>query len=337
MMRAIRRQGGFTLVEVMVAMAIGLLMTAVIATVFSSSSRTSTVNQAVNEIQEQSRIALDMLQRDLRQAGYIGCNSNRLVNSGGLVNTTVAPNSYRNNIAAFLEGYEGTGAAFAPAAPVQVTAANPNASPISDAVTVRIPTGEPVSLSGTMASGTAVVPVFSTAGFVVGSTRAVIGNCGQSSVFIVTGLAGGLQHNGGANASPDLGQAYGPDAMVVPFQTISYYVAPSVNNGENSLWRRVDQTFNSEEVAEGVEDFQIQYGQDTDGDNFADIFTAADVVANWQQVVSVRASLLLRSKVDRAAQTAQDYNFNGATAIAPPDRRLRRPFNVTIQLRNRTI
>ena len=77
---------------------------------------------------------------------------------------------------------------------------------------------------------------------------------------------------------------------------------------------------NPEEVAEGVEDFQITYGQDTNGDNFADIFTPADAVADWRQVVSVRASLLLRSKADNTAQTTQPYNFNGATTIAPPDR-----------------
>jgi type IV pilus assembly protein PilW len=114
-------------------------------------------------------------------------------------------------------------------------------------------------------------------------------------------------------------------------------VAPSAFSGENSLYRRVGTANPSEEVAEGVEDFQITYGQDTDGDIFADIFTPADAVVDWTQVVSVRASLLIRSKADSMAQTTQSYNFNGATSVAPPDRRLRRPFNVTIQLRNRTI
>jgi type IV pilus assembly protein PilW len=321
----------------MVATAIGLMMTAVIVTVFSQSSKSSTVNQARGEIQEQARVALDMLQRDLRQAGFIGCNSNRVLNSGGLRNMMTSPNAYLNNISTYLLGYEGDGSSFTPAAPAAVTGATPNASNINDAITVRIPRGEPVSLSGTMANGFATIPVFSTAGYVVNTTRAMISDCAQTSAFIVTGLGGGLHHNGGGNATATFGHAYGPDAMVVPFETISYYVAPSSFSGENSLWRRVGVTAQSEEVAEGVEDFQLTYGQDTNGDNFADIFTQADAVANWQQVVSVRASILLRSKANRTAQTAQDYNFNGATSIAPPDRRLRRPFNVTIQLRNRTI
>ena len=335
MMRVDKRQRGFTLVELMVAMAIGLVMTAVIITVFSQASRTGTVTQAGNEIQEQARVALEMLQRDMRQAGYIGCNSNRLANSGALVNVINIPTSYSDNLDQFLMGYEGTGASFTPAAPAAVTGASPAASPISDAITVRVTVGEPVSLSGTMGNGTSPIPVFSTAGFVVG-TRAVVGDCGQSSAFVVTGLTGGLQHDGAANAIADFGRAYGPDAMVVPFTAISYYVAPSGFSGEQSLWRRVGTAAISEEIAEGVEDFQVTYGQDTDADNFADIFTQADAVADWNQVVSLRASLLLRSKAN-AAQTTQDYNFNGVTNVAPPDRRLRRPFNVTIQLRNRTI
>jgi type IV pilus assembly protein PilW len=330
------RHGGFTLVELMVAMAIGLMMTAVIVTVFSQSSRTSKVNQAGNEIQEQARVALDMLQRDLRQAGYVGCNSNRLRNSGIMLNNIAVPGAYQNNVDAYLQGYEGTGASFTPAAPAQVTGAAPGASPISDAVTVRIPLGEPMSLSGTMAATNGPVPVFSTAGFVPNVTRAIVSDCGKSRAFMVTGLAGGLQHAAGLNSTGDFGVFFGPQATVVPIETISYYVAPSGFSGERSLWRRVGNAA-SEEVAEGVEDFQIQYGVDTNGDNFADIFTPADVVANWAQVVSVRASLLVRSKADNAAQTTQNYNFNGAMTVAPPDRRLRRPFNVTIQLRNRTI
>jgi type IV pilus assembly protein PilW len=337
------RHGGFTLIELLVAMGIGLMMTAVIITVFAQSTRTSTVNQAGNEIQEQARVALDMLQRDVRQAGYVGCNSNRLLGSGGWLNTIAAPGGYLNNIERYVQGYEGTGASFTPAAPAQVTGATPGASPINDAITVRVPVGEPMPVSGTMAASTSPVPVFSTAGFVANVTRAVVSDCGRSRAFVVTGLVGGLQHNGAANAIPDFGTAlgngaaFGPQATVVAIETISYYVAPSAFSGENSLYRRVGTANPSEEVAEGVEDFQITYGQDTDGDIFADIFTPADAVVDWTQVVSVRASLLIRSKADSMAQTTQSYNFNGATSVAPPDRRLRRPFNVTIQLRNRTI
>ncbi len=125
--------------------------------------------------------------------------------------------------------------------------------------------------------------------------------------------------------------------MVAPFTTLTYYIAENGVGTNRSLYRRVDDAALSEEIAEGVEDFQLQYGLDTDGDNFADLFVAADDVADWSQVVSVRASLLMRSKLERAAQSPQAYAFNGDPDIDAADDRLRRPFNVTIQLRNRTL
>jgi type IV pilus assembly protein PilW len=331
------RQNGFSLIELMIGMLLALLLAAVIVTVFSRASKTSSVTQTINEIQEQGRVALDMMQQDVRLAGYIGCNSNRLLASGGLVNVTVAPTGYLNDIDQYVMGHEGTGAAFAPAASAGLAAANPVPLLDSDAITVRIPLAEPASLSGTMANGSAVIPLFSTAGFAVGQ-RAVVGDCSQSTAFVVTGLTGGLEHDAGAlNSVADFGRAYGPDAMVAPFTTVTYYIAPNGVGTNRSLFRRVGNTALSEEVAEGVEEFQLQYGLDTDGDIFADLFVTADDVADWTEVVSVRASLLMRSKLERAAQSPQVYDFNGVPDIAATDDRLRRPFNVTIQLRNRTL
>jgi type IV pilus assembly protein PilW len=168
--------------------------------------------------------------------------------------------------------------------------------------------------------------------------RAIVGDCGQSSAFVVTGLAGGLQHtaSAGTNATTDLAGAYGPDAMAVPMTTLTYYLAANGVGTTRSLYRRADLQANSEQIAEGVEDFQVQYGVDTNSDNFADLFVPANAVADWQRVVSVRASLLMRSKLENAAQNTQSYDFNGSTAVAAADNRLRRPFNVSIQLRNRT-
>ncbi len=334
------RQNGFSLIEMMIGMALALVLAAVIVTVFSRASKTSSVTQTINEIQEQARVAVDMMQQDVRLAGYIGCNSNRLLDSGGLVNVIDVPTAYLNDFDEYVMGHEGTGVAFdpAPAAGAGLATAAPAPLPDSDAITVRIPAGEPVSLSGTMANGSAAIPLFSVAGFAVGQ-RAIVGDCTQSTAFYVTGLAGGLQHadGGGLNAVADFGRAYGPDAMVAPYTTLTYYIAENGVGTNRSLYRRVNNAALSEEIAEGVEEFQLQYGLDTDGDIFADLFVTADDVADWSQVVSVRASLLMRSKLERAAQSPQVYDFNGVPDIAAADDRLRRPFNVTIQLRNRTL
>ncbi len=310
---AASRQCGFSLVELLVASAVGVILTLLIATVFANSSKTGTVTQTVNEIEEQAAVAIEMLQRDLRQAGYSGCNSNRALGSGGLVHTISTPTGYLNNLPVYLQGHDGSGAAFDPLAPTQITGANPAAIDDADALTVRIPSREPVALTATMASASAVIPVFSTAGFVIG-TRALVSDCAQSATFRVTGLAGGLQHSVASNSTTDLGRAFGIDATVVPFNTVSYYVGNSSIaplGTERSLWRRVEGAAASEEIAEGVEDFQLLYGVDTDGDLSADLFDTADNVADWSQVIAVRASLLVRSKSANAARNPQAFDFNG--------------------------
>lgn len=333
---------GFSLVELLVATAIGAMVTLLVATVFANSSKTSAVTQSAHEIQEQGAVALEMLQRDVRVAGFSGCNSNRMVGSGGLVNTIATPTGYLNAIDQFVIGYEGLGGGtgFSPAAPGAVTGATPAPLDESDVLTVRIPAREPVAVSATMASASAVIPVFSTAGFVAG-TRAVVSDCAQTAAFVVTGLAGGLQHTvgGSTNSTANLQRAFGVDAMAVPMQTITYYVGRSSIapvGDERSLWRRVDTTAASEEVAEGVEEFRVLYGTDTDDDRSADVYDTADNVADWSQVVAVRVSLLLRSKSPNAARNPQAFDFNGQVDVVPGDLRLRRPLNVTILLRNRT-
>lgn len=337
-----RHAGGFSLVELLVASAIGVVMTMVIATVFANSAKTGTVTQTINEIQEQAAVALEMLQRDVRQSGYAGCNSNRVLGTGGMVNTMTTPTSYLNNLPRYLSGYDGDGASFTPAAPAEVTGALPAAFVGADAITIRVPSQEPVALSGTMASGSTAIPVFATTGF-SSNSRAMVSDCARSASFRVTSTtATTLAHTAGAatNLTANLGRAFGPDATVVPFNSISYYVGPSSVaplGTERSLWRRVDTTAASEEVAEGVENFQLTYGIDTNADLSADLFQTADSVVDWNQVIAVRASLLLHSKEVIAARSPQAYDFNGVTGVAPGDRRLRRPFNVTILLRNRTL
>ena len=67
-----RRQRGFTLVELMIASAIGLLVLAGMATLFVSNSRAQTEIEKANRQIENGRYAIDLLTSDLRNAGYYG-------------------------------------------------------------------------------------------------------------------------------------------------------------------------------------------------------------------------------------------------------------------------
>ena len=78
---------GFTLIELMVAMLLGLIVIAGVVSVFLANQRTYRTNQALGDVQDSSRIAFELMARDIRNAGLNPCNNdgrmaNVLNNSG---------------------------------------------------------------------------------------------------------------------------------------------------------------------------------------------------------------------------------------------------------------
>ncbi|MFW2438863.1 MAG: PilW family protein [Arenicellales bacterium] len=64
------QQSGFTLVELMIALVVGLILTSGILQVFLSNKQAYRTNEALSRIQEDSRLLSDILGRNLRMAGY---------------------------------------------------------------------------------------------------------------------------------------------------------------------------------------------------------------------------------------------------------------------------
>lgn len=73
---------GFSLVELMVAVSIGLLVVLAMVSLYASSRRTYSVTDEVARMQENARIAFTILDRQLRQAGY------RRYDADGIFSTT---------------------------------------------------------------------------------------------------------------------------------------------------------------------------------------------------------------------------------------------------------
>lgn len=96
------------------------------------------------------------------------------------------------------------------------------------------------------------------------------------------------------------------------------------------------------ELLNDVEDLQVVYGIDITGDQSADRY--AVTAANWNQVVSARLCVLVRSpNIGVVAGNQRFLNCAGALGTAAPgaeftnaaDTRLRRAFVATYNLRNR--
>lgn len=70
---------GFSLVELMVAIAIGLLILAALTTIFAGSSKTSSEIERASEQTDNGAYALQVLSDELRNAGYLGEFNGRLL------------------------------------------------------------------------------------------------------------------------------------------------------------------------------------------------------------------------------------------------------------------
>ena len=69
----LRNRGkGYSLVEMMIAMTVGLMIVAALTAVVISSGRSSRANDRTSELQSNGRYALDILKRDMQSAGYYG-------------------------------------------------------------------------------------------------------------------------------------------------------------------------------------------------------------------------------------------------------------------------
>ncbi|HYE86973.1 MAG TPA: PilW family protein [Vicinamibacterales bacterium] len=71
MRTSIRKQRGLTLVELMIAMTLGMILSLAIGQVFMSSRHTNTSTEANARMQENARFAFLLLERELRMAGFV--------------------------------------------------------------------------------------------------------------------------------------------------------------------------------------------------------------------------------------------------------------------------
>ncbi|MEE1559553.1 MAG: prepilin-type N-terminal cleavage/methylation domain-containing protein, partial [Arenicellales bacterium] len=96
------RQRGVTLIELMVALVIGLLVTAAMLKVYVDASRMYRFNEGLARVQENGRFAIEFTRRAARVAGFWGCYSELSINNhistgaASLIGTTHQPGIIAN-------------------------------------------------------------------------------------------------------------------------------------------------------------------------------------------------------------------------------------------------
>lgn len=351
------KSAGFSLTELMIAMVIGVTLMGGVLQVAVSSKTNHVVGEELTRLQESGRFAIDVLSDNIREAGYVG-----FAIADGSITPTVTANpapAFPFDSANMLTGHSWNGSSWFPSAPANsgslgTVVANTdlisiqhgsscggqlikgqeqpnNPIKINQANTCNINDGDVLVISDY--SNIDIFRVTST------------NNTGAAMLNIVHTVAGGY------NTSGFLGNSYSADSEILKAQSSTYFIRNGAN-GSPSLWRFHNNTAagstNPEELVEGVEDMAILYGVNTDavgttGYGTANQYLDANTVSIWEDVVSVRLALLLKTSSD-ILDSPQDYTFLAGTAnttvaataaVTPSDNAVRRTFSTTIQIRNR--
>ncbi|WP_428036007.1 PilW family protein [Amphritea sp.] len=312
------RQMGLSLIELMIAMTVGLVMTGAVLQVYLQSSSSYQLQDELSYIQENGRYALSEIVKELRMAGYSGCG-------GGAKIANSVESSANVNFSYGLIGYsiDSTDSNVATGAiPVSdYPASLSNAWDGTDAL--QIFKGDPNSAMYVTNHNPSSATIFVKPDHsIVKDTILMIADadCTQVGVFSVSGPTGlpanHMNHNTGSSGSIDnctkklkgnftcaslgsaISEAYKEGSRVLKVDGLLYYVRNSGNDASiPGLYRDV-LGGGTEEIVQGVEDMDIAYGLDSDGDGVANQFLSARNVpeTDWVNIVSVRVSLTMRSR-----------------------------------------
>ena len=337
-----RRMAGLSLVETMVAITISLILMGGAITLFINNKVTYESTDNMSRLQENARFAIDFMIRDLRMAGYFGCN-----NAIDKVNSTIAGAGDLVDITSPLEGFDDSLAAWSPSGSNDVVAdvgGGTFGDPLdnTDGVTIRRLSGNNVMVT---ASALNSLDTPSAHGLAEDDFGAVE-DCGGADIFQVDAAAADSVDLV-ANTSREYftnGDTTDPsNPRLAAFIAVRYYIGTGTNGP--SLFRQSVRNGGIEvqELIEGVESMHLLYGVDTDADNVPDTYVEAgnallDSVPEWESVIAVRIAMLVRTLQEYGPVTetdAADYVLNDFTFTAGGDRFKRRIFNTTVQLRNR--
>lgn len=330
--RAFRRSksaAGFTLIELMVAMLLGLIVIGGVVSVFLANQRSYRTNQALSDVQDGSRIAFELMARDIRDAGLTGCGNNGRV--ANVVNPSGA--AWWNDWSNAVHGYGSGTATTDPALTGGNQASGANQT---DSLQLLGAADTGLSVAATPSSTAANFKLNDptsdlTTGDVIivcdpdHATIVQITNYTSSNVTVVhntgTGTPGNCSKGMGyptVCSTNGNGYSFGPNSQIFKLGAVDWYIGTNPIGG-TSLYRISVATVGStptasaQEMVRDVTGMNISYHQA----GVASLATAASVGSNWAAVDAVQVKLTLES-VDKRAGTdvkAISRSFTATTTV----------------------
>jgi type IV pilus assembly protein PilW len=327
----------------MVALVLGLLLSAGVITIFISAKQDYQVQDAVSQVQENGRFSLEFLANDIRMAGFSQC-SNEMVTSNSVQN---APSSV-TNFELGIQGFEADGASSS-----LPSSDFPDAEPDTDAVIIHSASNNEEFIVTQHKPASATIDVVGTHNFPQGSILMIVdSNCSSRGIFVMTGPASAgpknkAVHNTGktfgnppigncekklkgnfdcSNPAAALQLAYSEGSSLFAIESMGYYIkAPAAGSSDSpTLYARsfagplTGGTVSEQPLVEGVSDLDILYGVRSGGNVQYKDADAVEAAGEWEEVIAVRLMLTAESLT----------NVDGAPVV--------RSFERTVRLRNRS-
>lgn len=342
-----RRQTGFTLVELMVALTLGLLVLAGLITLFANTSSARVeIDKASRQI-ENGRYAMQTLADDIRHAGYFGALSNAPDIPAAMpdpCSTTTA--DVQAAIGVPVQAYAGAAAANL-IAPGKLACINAAAGYKPDTAVLVVRRASTAAPAASAASGVFNIQVSGCAGDPVPYLLDV--STATFSLHTNTNPPGCTPITG-ANA-----------ALISPVLLHIYYVSTCSGTdcsaaGANSVptLKRIDVTPTSAlptPVIDGIENLQFEYGLDASSpfDGAPDIYLSSPPTATrdssapppsvagqtWENLMAVRVHVLARNVDSTPGYTdAKTYALGPAVSVTPGGSFKRHAYNEVVRLTN---
>ncbi|MCW8386398.1 PilW family protein [Fluoribacter dumoffii] len=345
-------QKGFSLVELMVATAIGLLLSYAVMEIYITQTQIYRTSNTQALIQNTENAIANLVTPVIRASGFAGCGTINTamsnLNGGGS-----SPLGTLGVTPALLAGYNRNGTTISITQTNSPNDSNPgnwtpsldsslagNVESTSDVLVVlgAAPGSFPVSIT-TIDSASNSFTVQSTNGLSLNLGQfAAVSDCIKTSVFVITGAtATTISHEAGSSPYDNSTSAfivnYQPGAQFIPLQQTAFFVGQG-QGGQSALMRGIltETGWTIQPLVPGVEVMKVQYG--IGGNGSISQYVTADAVTNWAQVYAIRLGFLVEGQVASGNQNSTQYRVLDTLVTVPNDNRLRHVYEVNIALRN---
>ena len=310
--RASKQQSGFSIVELLIAVALGIVLSWAILDVTLNSSRTARELELTSEMVENGRYLTNLLSNELQLAGFYGrleSYSDDTVTAQPDPCTGLSAASLRNGMNYPVFGLDGVAAG--------TTTCNGDVLLTgSDALLIR--RADTTSVNSTA-------------------------SLGANQHYLQETVTAAVLDVGANNTSFNLKEKDNATvAAIREYHQDIYFI------GTDNVFNRlslINGSYTLEPLVEGVDDFQLVYGIDRSGDGVAnaDGGNAAFVelpasAAEWENVVSVKVFLLLSSTSNAPGLgDGKTYSYADKAGITFSDSKKRRLFSGVARLTNVSI